>query len=235
VPVHWHQSIASLAEKPGIFIANEFLDALPFHQFVKTGSGWRERVVATTQDQLTLSTGPATLDPSDLPLDHHHQPVGSVFETAPARTAIVETLASRLHRHAGAALIIDYGHAKSGFGDTFQAVHRHQFVSPLASPGKSDLTSHVDFDALSKAARSARCHVPPILTQGEFLLAMGLVERAGRLGSNQSVEKQNEIRAAVERLAGPQAMGNLFKVMAIAPQTIRLWPFEPILSPSGQS
>jgi SAM-dependent MidA family methyltransferase len=130
------------------------------------------------------------------------------------------------HRHAdsgGAALFIDYGYADPGIGDTLQAVRRHQYDDVLAHPGEADLTAHVDFAALAAVARpfeqAHRALTASVTTQGEFLLAMGLLERAGALGANGDENLREKLRGEVERLAGPTVtggMGELFKVLEIA-------------------
>jgi SAM-dependent MidA family methyltransferase len=87
------------------------------------------------------------------------------------------------------------------------------------NPGKADLTSHVDFSALAAVARS-RGLATQLTTQGEFLLGTGLLERAGRLGQAADDASRAAITAAVERLAGPDQMGGLFKVLAILPRGV---------------
>jgi len=79
-------------------------------------------------------------------------PVGQIFEWRSDQWAT--DLAVRV-RGGGAALVIDYGHANSSTGDTFQAVRSHRYASPLGMPGRTDLTAHVDFDALARAAWTA--------------------------------------------------------------------------------
>ena len=58
-------------------------------------------------------------------------------------------------RNGGAALIIDYGHAHSGLGETLQAVSGHTFADPLRAPGEADLTAHVDFEAIQQVRRAS--------------------------------------------------------------------------------
>jgi SAM-dependent MidA family methyltransferase len=122
----------------------------------------------------------------------------------------------RITRHNGAALIIDYGHVEGGFGDTLQAVRAHRPVGILDHPGESDLTSHVDFAALARAAAAAgaRCHGP--IEMGTFLLALGIAERARRLGAGKDRAVRKDVDAALRRLTGPAAMGSLFQVLALA-------------------
>jgi SAM-dependent MidA family methyltransferase len=136
----------------------------------------------------------------------------------------MEGLAAHIARHGGAGLFFDYGHLRPGLGDTLQAVRGHAHDDVLAHPGEADLTAHVDFSALAAAAKAHGLDAR-MTTQGEFLLAMGLLERAGRLGENAGEQAQDRLRGEVERLAGPEAMGALFKVLAIAPAGLRLIPF----------
>ena len=213
----FHDSIATLSETtPLLVMGNEFLDALPTRQYVKVGAAWRERMIAVQDGKLAYALGASTLAPNELPEGASKAEEGAIFEIAPARTAVVEELATRVKSQGGAGLLIDYGHTKSGFGDTLQAMRAHKFAPVLETPGEVDLTSHVDFEILQKAALAAGCKAS-LKTQGEFLLELGLLERAGAFGAGKSHQIQTEIHAAVERLAAPNQMGNLFKVLCFAP------------------
>ena len=212
--IKWVSDITALPDQPTIIIGNEFLDALPFRQWVKAGDRWHERAIGIVDEKLAFTTRTAMLDTASLPPDHALQADGTIFETAPAREAIIAQIADLLTEHAGATLFIDYGHLEPGFGDTLQALKDHTFANPLTAPGKADLTSHIDFAALASVARDAGCLIPRMITQGEFLLALGLLERAGNLGSSRDAAVRKQLQEAVERLAGPDQMGGLFKVMA---------------------
>ena len=129
----------------------------------------------------------------------------------------MQRIAEKIAARGGAGLFIDYGHLEPGLGDTLQAVRGHRHEDVLASPGEADLTSHVDFAALAALARQLALDVR-LGTQGDFLLRMGLLERAGRLGASADARMRQAISEAVERLAGPQGMGTLFKVLEILPR-----------------
>jgi SAM-dependent MidA family methyltransferase len=223
----WHDDLDDVPSGPLLIVANELFDALPLRQYVKQGGAWRERCVSVDeQGGLTFLAGAGALDPAFLPAGADAQPEGSVFEIAPTRAALMQKIAQRIASDGGAGLFFDYGHLARGFGDTLQAVRGHRPEGVLDSPGEADLTSHVDFAVLADVARAAGLKVR-LSTQGSFLLGMGLLERAGRLGAGEWPERQDEIRAAVERLVGPDQMGDLFKVMAVLPRGVRLAPFEP--------
>ena len=129
---------------------------------------------------------------------------------------MVAELAGRLLRHGGAALIIDYGHGESAFGETLQAVGRHGFTAVLERPGEVDLSAHVDFAALGSAAMRAGARVQGPVGQREFLRDLGIETRAAVLMTAAGA-RAPEIDAALARLTetGPRGMGELFKVVAL--------------------
>jgi SAM-dependent MidA family methyltransferase len=213
----WHQTIDVLPRQPLFIVGNELFDAVPIRQFVHVGESWRERMVGLgDNDELRFFAGAGSLDPTLLPQDASGAPEGAIAEVAPARVALMSVIAGRIAAQGGAGLFIDYGHLQPGIGDTLQALRRHRHEDVLAGPGEADLTSHVDFAALATAVRPHGLRVE-MTTQGEFLLGMGLIERAGALGANADEQARQAISDAVERLAGPDAMGELFKVMKILP------------------
>jgi SAM-dependent MidA family methyltransferase len=211
----FHDGVDTLPAKPTLIVGNEIFDAIPFRQFVHTETGWRERVVGLDESgALCFFAGTASLDPALLPPDAEGAPAGTIVEIAPARAALMDVIAEHLSAHSGCGLFIDYGYLEPATGDSFQALRRHQSEDVLAHPGKADLTSHVDFAVLANAARCAGLQTD-LTTQGDFLLGLGLLERAGRLGAQASPEGRTAISQAVARLAGPDQMGNLFKVLSI--------------------
>lgn len=215
------------ADAPLFLVANEFFDALPIRQHVASPEGWRERMVGLDdKGEFRFGLGPVSLAPADLPAWAKGAPLGSILETQPFANAIAETLGARLAATGGGALIIDYGYEKPAPGDTLQALSRHAPVPVLERPGLADLTAHVNFEALAKALKQGGASVHGPLTQGDFLLRLGLLERAGQLGAGKGPAVQARIRGEVERLAGPQAMGSLFKVLAATAPGLAPPPFD---------
>jgi len=227
--VTWHKSFDDVPAGFMLLAANEFFDAVPIRQFIKTASGFRERMVGLDEDgALTFAAGFGGIDPALLPQGHGDQPTGAIAEVAPARSAIMQAIADRLFAGGGTALFIDYGHLQSGFGDTLQAVLDHRFDPPLAHPGRADLTSHVDFAVLAEVARARALYVNGMMDQGSFLLQLGVAERAGALGHGKDAAMQAVISGAVARLVGDRdgEMGSLFKVLAVSSPRVALMPFE---------
>jgi NADH dehydrogenase [ubiquinone] 1 alpha subcomplex assembly factor 7 len=188
----FHETIGDLPARPLLLVANEFLDALPVRQFV----GGAERRVLVAAGGLAFDRD------------------GEIAEDSPVRDEAVAAIARRLVEHGGVALIIDYGHPKTAAGDTLQAVSAHRFAPVLGNPGEQDLTAHVDFEAVTRAARDGGATATTIVTQGEWLTRLHIEARAQAL-SRANPERAHDVEAALHRLTAPDAMGSLFKVVAI--------------------
>ncbi len=213
----WCDSVDAVPDGPVLLIANEFFDALPVHQLVRTVDGWRERLVG--QDgtgfrfMLSADATPATaLLTSDI---RTGAPVDSVAEVQPAGLAIAAAVADRIKSDGGAALIIDYGYAESAVGETLQAVRQHEPQDVLLMPGDADLTAHVDFAALGRATAGKATLCGPC-GQGAFLQNLGIAIRAERLAEQATSSQAEDIASGVRRLIADDEMGSLFKVLGIA-------------------
>jgi SAM-dependent MidA family methyltransferase len=112
------------------------------------------------------------------------------------------------------AILIDYGHERSAPGDTLQAVRGHRFAPVLADPGEQDLTSHVDFEAVGNTAREAGAAVTRLITQGEWLIRLGIEARAQAL-CRANPDRADDVQSALERLTASDQMGSMFKLLAI--------------------
>jgi SAM-dependent MidA family methyltransferase len=236
--IAWHDSIDDIPDGPAVIFANEYFDVLPIHQVVSRQTGWHERTVEID------AGGKLVFGAADEPIPRFEvllpplvraAPMGAVFEWRPDTEMM--KIASRVRDQDGAALIIDYGHVRSDAGDTFQAIARHSFTDPLKDPGQADVTAHVDFEALARAAEDlgARVHGP--VTQGEFLSRLGIETRAETLMAKADQEIAEDIAAAMKRLVGGGrgGMGSMFKVLAVSePHLAVLAGFEPAPDNAGE-
>jgi NADH dehydrogenase [ubiquinone] 1 alpha subcomplex assembly factor 7 len=219
----WHETLTGVPELPVLLIANEFFDALPVRQLVKHAGGWAERLVglADTGEPPTLAFAVTPADPdlaALVPDALRDAPPGALFEVSPTGRETVREIARRLRSHGGAALIVDYGHEESALGETLQAVRRHARHDVLNEPGTADLTCHVDFAALVRAAREAGAAAHGPVAQGAFLERLGIAARAARLMEQAPPPQREDIRSARLRLTAPDQMGGLFKVLALTPE-----------------
>jgi len=211
-PIQWYPTIDDIPRgRPLIVIANEFIDALPIRQLVRRGRDWRERCVGVGQDGRFVFVDGAIVEGMALPA----APDGAIVELRAAANQLLAELAARAREAPLAALFIDYGHERSGAGATLQAVRRHRYADPLADPGESDLTAHVDFAAMTREAEALGLRAYGPMPQGEFLLRLGLLERRERLLETASAKERDLIATGATRLVDPRQMGVLFKVLAI--------------------
>jgi NADH dehydrogenase [ubiquinone] 1 alpha subcomplex assembly factor 7 len=215
----FHHDLSTVPlEGPILLVANEFLDALPVRQLVKTAHGWREVMVGLDGDRFVCVAGDRPMDAAlreDLRPDLHGAEEGTLIETSPAAAAIAYEVAGRLAAQGGAALFIDYGHDAPRAGSTLQAVHAHQKVDPFEMPGEVDLSAHVDFAGLAPMAEARGARWLGTVTQGAWLTALGIEQRADAL-SDFAPQHREAIHAAKHRLIGTDQMGDLFKVMGFA-------------------
>jgi SAM-dependent MidA family methyltransferase len=208
----WVDRADDLPGLPLFAVANEFFDALPVRQFLRTREGWRERMVGLQDGALAFGLSPPVPCPDPR---FAADPPGTLVETCPAAPPVIHALAARM-QHRGAAIILDYGGWRSR-GDTLQALRAHAPEHPLASPGAADLTAHVDFEVLATATPLPRTG---LTTQGDLLHALGIGARADRLAARLHGAALQSHRAAQHRLTHPSEMGSLFKAVAIhAPGT----------------
>jgi NADH dehydrogenase [ubiquinone] 1 alpha subcomplex assembly factor 7 len=209
----WHDDLTRVPDGPLIVIANEFFDALPVHQFIRTGDGWRENVVTVDADQLVLMAAPAATAAAALLAGRKPGAEGDIAEICPAAISISTALAERIAEHGGAALAIDYGYAEPAGAATLQAVRRHERHDFLSDPGTADLTAHVSFQDLRDAARPHATVYGPV-TQGDFLRGLGIELRAEQLMKRATADQRTTIEGACRRLIDPAEMGTLFKALA---------------------
>ena len=211
--VRWLDSAEALPDAPLFLVANEFFDALPIRQFIRAEAGWHERHVGAKDGALAFGqTAPMPV----AALDHRMTDTspGDMVELCAPASAIIETVSGRIARYGGVALIIDYGNWRSR-GDTLQAVKDHAYDEVLANPGMADLSAHVDFEALSRAADATA--VTELASQGVVLKRLGIEVRAQALANKLSGQALSSHLAALRRLTDPREMGTLFKAIALHP------------------
>ena len=240
----WYDRFTDVPAGFSLIVANEFFDALPVQQFVKTERGLQERFVGYDEgkDSFFFTTkyphpnllpeGEGTCaHPPPLPLGEEgarrrregEGTSDAILESSPLSQTITRQIATRIAEHGGVALIADYGHVESGIGETLQALSKHKYVDPLENPGEYDITAHVDFSALKKAAEGYVTVAGPV-TQGEFLRTLGIAARAEVLCEKATDAQRKDIMSALQRLTAEKEMGRLFKVMALLDKSANIEP-----------
>ena len=205
----------------GLVIANEVLDVVPFSLLHRRGDEIVERGVI-------LSEAGFAFEDTALPDGELKRRAQSFFppgdydylsEVSLAAEALVRTIAASLEK--GVALFIDYGfpereyyHPQRSMG-TMRCHYRHRFHNdPFFLPGLQDITAHVDFSAMARAAESAGAEVSGFTTQAYFLISCGLAVLVSA-GDPTATLSRLKGTSAVHRLINPAEMGELFKVLGI--------------------
>jgi len=210
IPVLWHNNLTDIPPGSSLILGNEFLDCLPIRQFVSRSGTWRERVITWQGGDLAFAQSTGSVP--DITIEAEE---GDLLEVCPAMPQLIDTLASRFTAYPGRALFLDYGPTKTEFGDTLQALKRHQKVDPLDDPGNADLTARVDFEALTNAAIQAGLAVSGPAIQAAFLSRLGLEVRASAL-VRANPNSKDTIARQLHRLTAKDEMGQLFKAISIS-------------------
>lgn len=215
IQVHWHRSLEEVPEQlPTVYIAHEFMDALPVHQFQKTERGWCERLVDIASDDsplhLRLVLAPRPTPASKLlverrlaamPFDQKAAVKG--LEVSPQVMTTAGDLATRVAQQGGAALIVDYGRNRP-YPASLQAIRQHKFCGLLEQPGHADLSAHVDFTAIRQGVEdsqaAASCHGP--ISQRQLLQSLGIEARLEALLQNATPAEADMLQTGYMRLVG---------------------------------
>ena len=209
-PTHVDRLEDAPAGAPLLLIGNEVLDCLPARQWEWRGGAWKERRIGLNGDRLVFGLAPAPR------VRFAAAPAweGAVFEHSPAQEALGSEIGARIAADGGAALLVDYGRAEAGLGDTLQALRGHVREDPLARPGQADITVHADFPSVLLSARREGIETAGPVAQGRFLETLGIGARAAALTQTRPWDT-DRIRRQVERLTAPDQMGELFLAAAL--------------------
>lgn len=208
----------------GCIFSNELLDALPVHRLFCEHGELREVHVGVNGDLLCDQVGPLS---SPL-LERYFSEQGIVLlegqqaEASIAAAAWMEDAARRLGR--GFILTVDYGrearelYDKRHLRGTLLAYTRHRAGEDFyAAPGEQDLTAHVNFTALDRAAARAGFSRTGLVSQSSFLLALGRANEFADLYDSaergQSEAERIRARLLLKTLIFPEGMGETFSVL----------------------
>ncbi|MXS80249.1 SAM-dependent methyltransferase, MidA family [Nitrosomonas eutropha] len=209
----------------GLIFANEVLDAMPVHLVVwkngniaERGVIWKDYELAWQDQLLTegeLLNVARQLPPSDQPSFPHPY----ISEISLANRHFIHSLASILQQ--GAILLVDYGFGQSEYyhpqrhqGTLMCHYRHHAHDDPLFLPGLQDITSHVDFSAISRIALDSGLQLAGYTTQAHFLINCGITDLLARTPADQP-GIYLPLVSQVQCLISPAEMGEMFKVMIL--------------------
>ena len=204
----------------GVVIANEVLDVIPFCLVHRSEGELLERGVVVTEAGFAWDDQPMPEGELKRRAAAVFPPGGYAYlsEVGLAAEALVRTIAAKLD--VGAAFFIDYGfperefyHPQRSMG-TLRCHYRHRFHGdPFFMPGLQDITAHVDFTAMGRAAQQGGAELLGFTTQAYFLISCGLAVLVSGGDPNMTLSRL-KASSAVHRLISPSEMGELFKVLA---------------------
>uniref|UniRef100_A0A7E4VJU3 Protein arginine methyltransferase NDUFAF7 n=1 Tax=Panagrellus redivivus TaxID=6233 RepID=A0A7E4VJU3_PANRE len=226
VPIYWHKDLSDVPDNFSIYVANEFLDALPIHQFTKTGKGWHEVYVNLDENNkfcFMLSKN-ENLHTKGLIPEHIREENRRHWEVSPEAATIVTQVGEKIVENGGFALFVDYGHDGNRKDLSLRAYRKHTVVDPLESPGHDDITADVNFGYFKELLQD-RVLVYGPTEQWLFLSQMGILARMQYLMTQcKEREGRESLLNAYKLLMTPTkdgGMGEAFKAFALFPQSMK--------------
>ena len=221
--VTWINNINELPPIPCIIISNEFFDALPIKQYIKIRKKWYESVIICDPIDNRLKFDKIELNKAlsqQLNIDHKNAQDGALIEESAETLEITRNIAIHLTKFRGVCLVIDYGYniesskrSRNQYSSTLQAIKHHQYHPIFESLGESDLSAHVDFNALKNAALQKGIKNVSIFSQRDFLVNWGIIIGQQLLKSKSLPKEAVILDAQLHRLIAKEQMGEIFKAM----------------------
>lgn len=203
----------------GVVIGNEVLDAMPVNLVVKSGNRWLERGVGLSGEGFIFSDRPCDASLVAQIPEAGELPDAYLTEVHPVATGFMHTLGAMLTK--GAAIFPDYGfpsheyyHPQRAQGTLMCHYRHHAHPDPFYYPGLQDITAHVDFSTMARAAIESGLDLLGYTSQAAFLLDGGIAEVLMRTPPDDAMRYLPQANA-VQKLVSPAEMGELFKVLAV--------------------
>jgi len=218
--IKWIRNINELKNEHNIFIANEFFDALPFKQFFKIKNKWMERFVVADKKKQNFTKIVSNISKIEKKLGFKISANQKVVEYSPLTLKYLKNISKKIQHKKGCLLIIDYGYLDDQMKDTMMSIKKHKYTNILKTFGDSDITYKLNFKILKKIIKNLKLKCQAITSQRNFLISLGIQQRAEILSKNLPFSKKADIYYRLKRLIDKDQMGNLFKVMLITNKSI---------------
>jgi len=220
--ITWLNSINKLKNGPNIFLANEFFDALPIKQFIKKNNKWYEKSIKKNNinkyEFVNVITNIKNLEKKiKINLSKNQK----IIEFSPLTYKYLNIISKKINTFQGGLLIVDYGYFKKKMKDSLQSIYKHNFNNVLDNIGKSDITYNLNFFLLKKIVKKLNLKVVGLTNQRNFLIKLGILDRAEILAKNLQFSKKADIYYRIKRLIDRNFMGELFKVMFVTRKNIK--------------
>jgi len=212
--VKWINNFNLIKKGPVIFFGNEFFDAIPVKQFKKINNSFFEKNYILDKDyKIKEIFKKASLKNAEIIKSFKTLKKLKFIEFPKLGFKELKRISRKINQLKGCILMIDYGYLKPNNQNTLQSVIKHKKNNLLDNLGKADVTAHVNFTLLNEFFSKNGLKIKNIISQKNFLEAMGILERAKIVAKKMKFTEQSDLYLRMQRLLSPKYMGNLFKVI----------------------
>ena len=212
--VKWINNFNLIKKGPVIFFGNEFFDAIPVKQFKKINNSFFEKNYILDKDyKIKEIFKKASLNNAEIIKSFKTLKKLKFIEFPKLGFKELKRISRKINQLKGCILMIDYGYLKPNNQNTLQSVIKHKKNNLLDNLGKADVTAHVNFTLLNEFFSKNGLKIKNIISQKNFLEAMGILERAKIVAKKMKFTEQSDLYLRMQRLLSPKYMGNLFKVI----------------------
>ena len=214
--IKWVANLKKIDKSPSIFLANEFFDAIPIKQFLKSKNSWFEKFVHLSSNKKTkFINKKVNIKKLEKKIDFKFSDKQNFIEYSPLGLKYLQDIFDFIKKNNGGLLIIDYGYFNEKMQDTLQAIYKQKYSKVLENIGKSDITHNINFYFVKKIAENLKELNINFTSQKKFLSNLGIHQRAEIIGKNKTFSEKSDIFYRLKRLIDKKEMGDLFKVMLI--------------------
>ena len=216
--ITWISKINKLDNNPSIFIANEFFDSIAIKQFIKKKNLWFEKFVNLKEKDIFFFEKKTNIKRIEKNLNFKISRGQTFIEYSELGFNYLKDISKIIKKNTGGLLLIDYGYNEKKMKNTLKAVSNHKIANILNDKGNVDITHNINFNLFKRFIEKIGGLKNNITSQRNFLLRMGIQQRAEIISKNLDFSKKADIYFRFKRLTDKNQMGNLFKVMLIKNQ-----------------
>ena len=214
--IRWSKALNFKSKLPSIIYSNEFFDCFPVRQFLNDNNHWFERYVKFNEKEnkyYSINKRVISKKILDYLSDYKRQ---KIYEVSYSRNKYFEQICKYLKKNRGVCILIDYGYNKKIKNFTLQAIYNHKKTSIFENIGQQDISSHVNFNELIEIAKQNKLQINEFVSQRDFLIKYGILERKKKLLTKNSNLNKNLLDEEVDRLINVDRMGKLFKFLVVS-------------------
>ena len=214
--IRWSKALNFRSKLPSIIYSNEFFDCFPVRQFLNDNNHWFERYVKFNEKEnkyYSINKRVISKKILDYLSKYKRQ---KIYEVSYSRNKYFEQICKYLKKNRGICILIDYGYNKKIKNFTLQAIYNHKKTSIFENIGQQDISSHVNFNELIEIAKQNKLQINEFVTQRDFLIKYGILERKKKLLTKNSNLNKNLLDEEVDRLINVDRMGKLFNFLVVS-------------------